>query len=115
MGAAQPAVFTGKDWETASPESQGVDSAKLQQALSLLDKTVGSNGVHELVIIRNGRMIWHRDDIDNVHGVWSLTEVFTMAMIVTGRSPFPETAECSCSSKERTRCAWISPSRDPGE
>ena len=70
-------VFPGKDWEVATPETQGVDSAKLQEAVALLDKTVGKDGVHELVIVRNGRMIWHSDDIDKVHGVWSFTKVFT--------------------------------------
>lgn len=75
--AAHPSVFPGKQWEEATPESQGVDPGKLKEAVALLDRTVGSNGVHELVIIRNGRMIWHGDDIDKVHGVWSFTKSFT--------------------------------------
>ena len=70
-------TFPGKDWEIASPESQGVDSAKLNEAIALLDRTIGSNGVHELAIVRNGRLIWHGDDIDKVHGIWSFTKVFT--------------------------------------
>lgn len=70
-------AFPGKDWEIATPESQGVDSVRLQKAVALLDSTIGSNGVHELVIVRNGRMIWHGDDIDKVHGIWSFTKVFT--------------------------------------
>jgi CubicO group peptidase (beta-lactamase class C family) len=77
VDAARPSVFPGKEWESASPESQGVQPEKLQQAVSLLERTIGSNGVHELVIIRNGRMIWHGDNVDKVHGVWSLTKVFT--------------------------------------
>jgi len=70
-------AFPGKDWEKVSPESQGVDSAKLNEAAALLDRTTGSNGVRELVIVRNGRLIWHGDDIDKVHGIWSFTKVFT--------------------------------------
>lgn len=70
-------VFPGQDWEIATPESQGVDGAKLQEAVALLEKTVGKDGVHELVIVRNGRIIWQGDDIDKVHGVWSFTKSFT--------------------------------------
>jgi len=70
-------VFPGKEWEMASPESQGVDPAKLQEAVSLLGRTVGADGTRELVIVRNGRVIWHGDDIDKMHGVWSFTKVFT--------------------------------------
>lgn len=70
-------AFPGKDWETATPESQGVSGEKLTLAVAQLDRTIGSNGVHELVIVRNGRMIWHGDDIDKVHGIWSFTKVFT--------------------------------------
>lgn len=70
-------VFPGKDWEVATPESQGVDPAKLNQAVALLEQTVGKDGVHELAIVRHGRMIWQGDDIDKLHGVWSFTKVFT--------------------------------------
>ncbi|MBP9901136.1 MAG: serine hydrolase [Verrucomicrobiota bacterium] len=77
VGAARPMAFPDKDWEVATPESQGMDSAKLQTAAALLEKTVGKDGVHELMIIRNGRLIWRGDDIDKVHGVWSFTKAFT--------------------------------------
>lgn len=70
-------VFPGKDWEVASPESQGLNSSKLREAVDLLDKTIGKDGVHELVIVRNGRMIWQGDSIDKIHGVWSFTKSFT--------------------------------------
>lgn len=76
--SAQPTpVFPEKEWEQATPESQRVDAAKLQQAVTLLDKTVGKDGVRELVIVRNGRIIWQGDNIDKVHGVWSFTKAFT--------------------------------------
>ncbi|MSU49119.1 MAG: hypothetical protein EXS37_08560 [Opitutus sp.] len=81
VDAARPgattSVFPGKDWEIATPESQGVDAAKLQVAVAHLEKTIGKDGVRELVVIRHGRMIWHGDDIDKVHGVWSFTKSFT--------------------------------------
>lgn len=69
------------DWIEATPESQGVDSAKLQKAVELLAGTVGSDGARELVIIRHGRMIYHGDDIDKRHGVWSATKSFTSTVL----------------------------------
>ena len=55
---AHATVFLGRDWETATPESQGVDAGKLQDAVAFLKRTVGNDGVRELVIVRHGRLIW---------------------------------------------------------
>ncbi|MEA3226205.1 MAG: serine hydrolase, partial [Planctomycetota bacterium] len=70
-------VFPGDDWKQARPEAQGIDSAKLKEAVSYIESNSGSDGVKELVIIRNGYMIWKGPDIDKMHGVWSLTKSFT--------------------------------------
>ena len=77
--AAQPrdTAFPGKQWEEATPESQGLDGAKLRAAVAYLGKHSGRDGAHELVIVRNGRIVWDGDRIDKVHGVWSLTKSFT--------------------------------------
>jgi CubicO group peptidase (beta-lactamase class C family) len=73
----QERIFPAKEWEEATPESQGVDSAKLREALVYLAENSGSDDVKEVVIIRNGYLIWKGDSIDKVHGVWSLTKSFT--------------------------------------
>jgi len=73
----QKMTFPGKDWEEATPESQGLDFAKLKEALDYLAENSGSDGIKEMVIIRNGYLIWRGDSIDKVHGVWSLTKSFT--------------------------------------
>lgn len=74
-------AFPGEDWEHAAPESQGLDSAKLEQAVSYLKDNSGPDGVKELVIIRNGCMIWKGSDIDKMHGIWSLTKSFTSTVL----------------------------------
>ncbi|HRZ94752.1 MAG TPA: serine hydrolase, partial [Candidatus Paceibacterota bacterium] len=74
-------VFPGARWQEAAPESQGVDARKLEDGIALLGRTVGANGVRELVIIRDGRMIWKGDDIDKRHGVWSMTKSFTSTVL----------------------------------
>jgi len=77
----QGMVFPGKDWEEATPESQGMDSAKLNAAISYLKNNSGRDGVRELVIIRNGYMVFKGTNIDKVHGVWSLTKSFTSTVL----------------------------------
>jgi CubicO group peptidase (beta-lactamase class C family) len=74
-------VFPDKRWQETKPEAQAVDSTKLQAAVSYLKDNSGSDGVKELVIIRNGCMIWKGTDIDKMHGVWSLTKSFTSTVL----------------------------------
>lgn len=81
FAASQKMVFPGERWQEATPESQGVDSAKLAAAVSYLKDNSGSDGVNELVIIRNGRLIWKGSNIDKKHGVWSLTKSFTSTVL----------------------------------
>lgn len=81
VSAAKEMVFPGKDWAEAKPESQGLDSRKLAEAVEYLKANSGRDGVKELVIIRNGYMIHKGGDIDKVHGVWSLTKSFTSTVL----------------------------------
>jgi CubicO group peptidase (beta-lactamase class C family) len=74
-------VFPGSEWEESRPEAEGVDSVKMQEAISLLGREVGSDGVRELVVVRNGRMIFKGDNIDKRHGVWSATKSFTSTVL----------------------------------
>ncbi|MBL7224121.1 MAG: serine hydrolase, partial [Candidatus Brocadiae bacterium] len=73
----QGAVFPGRAWVETTPESQGLDPAKLKAAIAYLNEHTGRDGVRELVIVRHGRIVWKGDRIDKVHGVWSLTKSFT--------------------------------------
>jgi CubicO group peptidase (beta-lactamase class C family) len=75
--AANDTVFPGASWEQATPESQGVDSAKLQAAEEYLREAAGRQGVNRLVIVRNGRMIWRGPESQKVQGIWSITKAFT--------------------------------------
>lgn len=79
--ASSGARFPGKDWQEVPPESQGVDSEKLAAAVTYLKNNSGPDGIKELVIIRNGYMIFKGGDLDKVHGVWSLTKSFTSTVL----------------------------------
>lgn len=76
--ASEPAmVFPGENWEEATAASQRIAAAKLSLAIDELKARCGSDGVRELVIVVNGRIIWKGDNIDKVHGIWSFTKSFT--------------------------------------
>jgi CubicO group peptidase (beta-lactamase class C family) len=74
-------VFPGEAWDEVTPVSQGLDSGKLAGAVEYLEQNAGRDGVRELLIVRNGRMIWKGDNIDRVHGVWSCTKSFTSTVL----------------------------------
>ncbi|HSW02568.1 MAG TPA: serine hydrolase [Sedimentisphaerales bacterium] len=74
-------VFPAADWRRSSPESQGLDSSQLEAAADYLRQNSGSDGVNQLVIVRNGRMVWKGAEIDKVHGVWSMTKSFTSTVL----------------------------------
>jgi CubicO group peptidase (beta-lactamase class C family) len=63
-------VFPGKDWQEATPESQGIDSAALKAAADEL-------GVQQLVIVRNGYVIWKGPEANAYHEIYSASKVFT--------------------------------------
>src|SRR5688572_20830432 len=69
--------FPGRHWKEAAPASQGLDAGRLKAAVDSLAKRCGRDGVRQLVVVRNGRIVWKGDDVDNVHGVWSVTKSFT--------------------------------------
>jgi len=78
---AERMAFPGKEWLEMPPESQGVNSEKLSSAIQYLAKNSGKDGVKELVVVRNGYIIWKGEEIDKVHGVWSLTKSFTSTVL----------------------------------
>ncbi len=74
-------VFPEADWQSASPESQGVDSVRLAQAIAYLESQAGRDGVRELFITRRGRVLWEGDHTHVVHGLWSMTKSFTSTVL----------------------------------
>lgn len=98
-------VFPGKDWEIVSPESQGLDSEILNRAIRYLEAHSGENGVSELVIVRNGRIVWHGNNIDHQHGVWSMTK----SIVSTTLGLLIEDGKCSLNSKASNHLPQMKP------
>jgi CubicO group peptidase (beta-lactamase class C family) len=78
---ADEMVFPKTDWEQVAPESEGVDSARLAQAVEYLQSHTGRDGARELLMVRNGRVIWQGDNAHKVHNVWSCTKSFTSTVL----------------------------------
>jgi CubicO group peptidase (beta-lactamase class C family) len=78
---AKTAVFPDADWQTASAGDCGLDSVKLEKAIRYLEQEAGRDGVKELFIVRDGYAIWQGDNVDKIHGVWSLTKSFTSTIL----------------------------------
>lgn len=74
-------VFPGEQWCETSPESQGLDSAKLAAAAAYMHRHFGSDGAKELAIVRNGCLVWKGPDVDAYHNVWSCTKTFTSTVL----------------------------------
>jgi CubicO group peptidase (beta-lactamase class C family) len=74
-------VFPDADWQEASPDSKGVDSSKLKEAVVYLESNFGPDGAMELVIIRNGYLIWKGPHSDAYHNIWSATKTFTSTVL----------------------------------
>ena len=72
-------VFPKKNWEISSPASQGLNSEKLEDAMTYLKSICGKDGVSQALVIRNGYIIWNGDDIDKIHKKGTLDRFFTIA------------------------------------
>lgn len=73
----QGMTFPGADWELASAESQDVDESIMLEALDFLKNKSFDDGNEEVMIIRNGRLIYAGDSIDKKHNIWSCSKSFT--------------------------------------
>ncbi|MEK7413503.1 MAG: serine hydrolase, partial [Planctomycetota bacterium] len=67
-------MFPNQEWLIAEPSSQGIDPRLLGQAVERFGAICGKDGSHGMVVIRNGRMVWHGDTIDALVKVHSCTK-----------------------------------------
>ena len=75
--SASEMIFPNSDWQVASPASQGFDSARLEEAVQYLAEHCFEDKVEELMIVRNGYLIYQGDSIGKVHNIWSCSKSFT--------------------------------------
>lgn len=74
-------VFPGDTWQRVTPESQGINSAKLYEALHYLHANSSGVGTDEMAIVRNGYLVWQGPDANHVHEIYSCTKTFTSTVL----------------------------------
>lgn len=73
-------VYPHAEWDVQSPEQAGLDQTKFQHALNYLKKASLEDGIEELMIIKDGYLLYEGDSVDKVHGVWSVTKTVTSSL-----------------------------------
>ncbi|MEW6239036.1 MAG: serine hydrolase domain-containing protein [Candidatus Omnitrophota bacterium] len=79
--AKEGMVFPAGEWQTSTPESQGVAHDNLQKALDDFKSQSGGAGIDEMAIVRNGYLIWQGSGADKVRVLYSCTKTFTSAIL----------------------------------
>ncbi|MCP4612716.1 MAG: beta-lactamase family protein [Planctomycetes bacterium] len=74
-------VFPCEVWQIATPKSQGIDVVKLHEALDYLHTNSSGVGTDEMVIVRNGYLIWEGPSADHIHEIYSCTKTFTSTVL----------------------------------
>jgi len=74
-------VFPGDQWDTATAESPGVDPAILDSALKYFNANAGGAGTDEMMVIRNGYVIWKGGGTKNRHPIYSCTKIYTSTVM----------------------------------
>lgn len=76
--SAQQREYPSPNWKQTSPEAQGVDSAKLADAMKFLGSKMDAS---ETVVIRHGFMIHRGKNAGRTHGLWSCSKSFTSSVL----------------------------------
>lgn len=74
-------VFPGRDWLTASPQSQGVSAERLEEAMQYIQTNAGGPGATEALVVRHGYLIWKGSATDVQHSSWSCSKSFAATVL----------------------------------
>ncbi len=74
-------MFPGEKWTVTTPEKQGVDARKMNEALDYLASQSKHNKNKEVLIIKNGCQIFGGENIDSTHNIWSCSKTFTSTVL----------------------------------
>ncbi len=80
-GKKKKNIFPEEEWLDSSPEQQGVNSDRMMKALNYLKSSVNKNGIDEVVIVRNGYVIFEGSNTGRAHGIASCTKTFTSTVL----------------------------------
>jgi CubicO group peptidase (beta-lactamase class C family) len=79
--AVENPVYPGTDWETSSPEAEGMDAARLEN----VDAYCVEHGCRAVVVLRHGRIVWERYwggwNAVSKDNSWSMAKSVTSALV----------------------------------
>jgi CubicO group peptidase (beta-lactamase class C family) len=74
-------AFPTTEWAKVTPEEKGFDTGKLQAALAYLKSKSFQNGINEVLIIKDGVVIYEGDSTLKKHTLYSCSKVFTSTVL----------------------------------
>ena len=74
-------IYPDQRWVVKNPESQGMDSEKLEFAMRYLQRCCGVDGARGAMVIRNGYVVWQGDEVDRLHDIRSCSKVITSTVM----------------------------------
>lgn len=74
-------TFPGEEWQRVEPASQNVNEVIMLEALDYLESKSFEDGNKEVMIIRNGQVIYAGSSTDNTHNIWSCSKSFTSTVL----------------------------------
>ena len=74
-------VFPKDEWLNALPEEVGLNPDKLQKAVDFLASKMHRDGIGQLLIIKNGYVIFDGGKTDSVHNIYSCSKTFISTVL----------------------------------
>ena len=73
--------FPEEEWSKATPAALKVNEEKLQNALAYLASKCFEDGIEEVLIIKNGQIIYEGDSTKKAHNIYSCSKGFTSTVL----------------------------------
>lgn len=75
------AVYPKAEWEKVPPSTFDIDETKMLSALEYLKSKSFEDGIEEVLIIKDGRVIYEGDSTLRKHNIWSCSKSFTSSVL----------------------------------
>lgn len=73
--------FPDDRWYVSTPEQYNINSEKLTEALNYLESKSFEDGIEEVLIIKNGSIIFAGDSTYKTHNIYSCSKAFTSTVL----------------------------------
>ena len=85
-GGTAPCPWPTVDWETSTPEEQGLNSSRLQEMTEYIQGSSWSDDIISLLIVRGGCLVYenyfsHPENNDTANNIYSVTKSVTSALV----------------------------------